>query len=139
MPRKGQRRYKGWLTEGFPGWLQERLDEREWPTLRQTTHLQSQWHRLLSELPEPLYSPSFLSHVKRKAPDVAAPFDQDVRSGLRLCDVLRMREDQGGGFAKLLLVACSGVQNLLFHLDFLVRIVPTEHEWANIGKRELLH
>lgn len=30
MPRKGQRRYKGWLTEGFPGWLQERLDEREW-------------------------------------------------------------------------------------------------------------
>ena len=30
MPRKGQRRYKGWLTEGFPGWLRERLEEREW-------------------------------------------------------------------------------------------------------------
>lgn len=30
MPRKGQRRYKNWLTEGFPGWLQERLEERDW-------------------------------------------------------------------------------------------------------------
>lgn len=30
MPRKGQRRYKHWLHEGFPAWLQERLVEREW-------------------------------------------------------------------------------------------------------------
>lgn len=30
MPRKGQRRYKNWLNEGFPLWLQERLEERDW-------------------------------------------------------------------------------------------------------------
>lgn len=30
MPRKGERRYKNWLNEGFPLWLQERLGERDW-------------------------------------------------------------------------------------------------------------
>jgi transcriptional regulator with XRE-family HTH domain len=30
MPRKGKPRYADWLHEGFPLWLQGRLQEREW-------------------------------------------------------------------------------------------------------------
>ena len=30
MPRRGRRRYAGWLNEGFPLWLQERLTARDW-------------------------------------------------------------------------------------------------------------
>jgi transcriptional regulator with XRE-family HTH domain len=28
--RKGQGRYENWVREGFPGWLQERLEDRNW-------------------------------------------------------------------------------------------------------------
>jgi transcriptional regulator with XRE-family HTH domain len=30
MPRKGKPRYADWLREGFPLWLQRRLQERDW-------------------------------------------------------------------------------------------------------------
>jgi transcriptional regulator with XRE-family HTH domain len=30
MPRKGKPRYADWLHEGFPLWLQMRLQERDW-------------------------------------------------------------------------------------------------------------
>lgn len=32
--KKGSRRYKNWKTEGFPGWLQQRMEERGWNALR---------------------------------------------------------------------------------------------------------
>jgi transcriptional regulator with XRE-family HTH domain len=32
--KKGQRRYKNWKTEGFPLWLQQRMEERGWNALR---------------------------------------------------------------------------------------------------------
>jgi transcriptional regulator with XRE-family HTH domain len=32
--KKGQRRYKNWKREGFPGWLQAKMAERGWNALR---------------------------------------------------------------------------------------------------------
>jgi transcriptional regulator with XRE-family HTH domain len=37
--KKGQPRYAGWKTDGFPGWLAGKLDEREWKIADLGRHL----------------------------------------------------------------------------------------------------
>jgi hypothetical protein len=37
--KKGSRRYKNWKHDGFPLWLQQRMEERGWNALRVATEI----------------------------------------------------------------------------------------------------